>query len=50
MMEEFQKLANSGKMSASTLRSALGAEYSYVKGKALLPKTQPSQTSNGGGQ
>ena len=50
MMDEFKQLANSGKMSAPTLRAALGAEYNYVKGKALLPKAQPSQTSNGGGQ
>lgn len=38
MMEEFGKLANAGKMSASTLRSALGAEYNYVHEKAMLPK------------
>jgi hypothetical protein len=38
MMEEFGKLANSGKMSADTLRSALGAEYNYVHEKAMLPK------------
>jgi hypothetical protein len=38
MMEEFQKLANSGKMNAATLRSALGAEYNYVHEKAMLPK------------
>lgn len=38
MMEEFKNLANAGKMSASTLRSALGAEYKYVKEKAMLPK------------
>jgi hypothetical protein len=50
MMDEFKSLANAGKMSAPTLRSALGAEYSYVKEKAMLPKTQPSQSSNGGGQ
>jgi hypothetical protein len=47
MMDEFKSLANSGKMNAPTLRSALGAEYSYVKEKAMLPKKQPS---NGGGQ
>lgn len=38
MMEEFKKLADAGKMSASTLRSALGAEYNYVHEKAMLPK------------
>lgn len=38
MMEEFKNLANAGKMSASTLRSALGAEYNYVHEKAMLPK------------
>lgn len=43
MMEEFQKLANSGKMSADTLRSALGAEYNYVHEKAMLPKKQGGQ-------
>jgi hypothetical protein len=40
MMEEFKSLANSGKMSAATLRSSLGAEYNYVKEKAMLPKKQ----------
>jgi hypothetical protein len=49
MMNEFQQLANAGKMNAATLRSALGAEYNYVKSRALLPKQQPAQ-SNGGGQ
>jgi hypothetical protein len=38
MMEEFQKLANAGKMNADTLRSALSAEYNYVHEKAMLPK------------
>lgn len=38
MMEEFKALANSGKMSSSTLRAALGAEYNYVHEKAMLPK------------
>lgn len=38
MMDEFKELANSGKMSAKTLRSALGAEYNYVHEKAMLPK------------
>lgn len=38
MMEEFKNLANAGKMSSSTLRSALGAEYNYVHEKAMLPK------------
>lgn len=38
MMDEFKNLANAGKMSASTLRSALGAEYNYVHEKAMLPK------------
>src|SRR5207237_3205992 len=40
MMEEFAKLANAGKMSAPTLRAALGAEYKYVREKAMLPKKQ----------
>jgi hypothetical protein len=47
MMDEFKSLANAGKMSAPTLRSALGAEYKYVQEKAKLPQKQPS---NGGGQ
>jgi hypothetical protein len=38
MMEEFKSLANSGKMNAATLRSALGAEYNYVHEKAMLPQ------------
>jgi hypothetical protein len=38
MMEEFKKLADSGKMNAKTLRSALGAEFNYVHEKAMLPK------------
>ena len=38
MMDEFKNLANAGKMSSSTLRSALGAEYNYVHEKAMLPK------------
>ncbi|HWO32397.1 MAG TPA: hypothetical protein VNO32_26680 [Candidatus Acidoferrum sp.] len=42
MMEEFKSLANSGKMNADTLRSALSAEYNYVHEKAMLPKAQPS--------
>jgi len=42
MMEEFKQLANAGKMSAPTLRSALGAEYNYVREKAMLPKKQPT--------
>jgi hypothetical protein len=29
-------------MNAPTLRSALGAEYNYVKEKAMLPKKQPT--------
>lgn len=45
MMEEFKSLANSGKMSTATLRSALGAEYNYVHEKAMLPK---KQTPTGG--
>ena len=49
MMDEFKSLASAGKMSAPTLRSALGAEYNYVKEKAMLPKKQASQ-ANGGGQ
>lgn len=48
MMEEFQKLANAGKMSAPTLRSSLGAEYNYVKEKAMLPKKQATTTAGGG--
>ncbi len=42
MMGEFQKLADSGKMNADTLRSALGAEFNYVAEKAMLPKKQPT--------
>jgi hypothetical protein len=42
MMEEFQKLANAGKMNAATLRASLGAEYNYVREKAMLPKAQPT--------
>jgi hypothetical protein len=47
MMDEFKQLANSGKMSAPTLRSALGAEYNDVRGKALLPNKQPAQVNGG---
>lgn len=43
MMEEFKKLADAGKMSAATLRSALSAEYSYVHEKAMLPKKKASK-------
>jgi len=49
MMDEFKSLANAGKMNSGTLRSALGAEYNYVKEKAMLPK-QPAANTNGGGQ
>lgn len=54
MMEEFKSLANAGKMSAPTLKAALGAEYSYVHEKAMLPKkqaaapAQPATQPNGG--
>jgi hypothetical protein len=37
-MDEFKSLANAGKMSAPTLRAALGAEYRYVKEKAMVPQ------------
>jgi hypothetical protein len=37
-MEEFKNLANASKMSAPTLRAALGAEYKYVHEKAMLPQ------------
>jgi hypothetical protein len=42
MMDEFKSLANAGKMNAPTLRAALGAEYNYVKEKAMLPKAAPA--------
>ena len=48
IMDEFKNLANAGKMSAPTLRAALGAEYKYVSEKAMRPKVAtPSPT---GGQ
>jgi hypothetical protein len=38
MLEEFRGLADQGRMSSSTLKSALAAEYDYVHGRALLPR------------
>jgi hypothetical protein len=37
MMEHFEDIANTGKMSADTLRAALGAEKQYVEEKAMRP-------------
>lgn len=37
LLEHFADLANSGKMDAANLRSAVGAEQQYVREKAMLP-------------
>ena len=47
MMEEFKKLADSGKMNASTLRASLGAEYKYVNEKAMRPKAKAADKTGG---
>jgi hypothetical protein len=46
IMEHFEGLANAGKMSGDTLRTALETERRYVEEKAMLPNsasTQPKQ-------